>query len=277
MADFLALPALSVLLASDPFAVLFHAIGLLLAGSQHPLGVLLAFRVERLNLLNPLLARLAERLRHRKALVGQAGEKNQKVLLGLGRVREVDDEAAAKAGAHRARGDQLKLLGILRVELERRACAAPQALVQRLEEAMQPHPWIVLVAVRIAEPLHGGDGDGAVEDSLPERHAQTHVLVHKIALYLAPLRHAEHVAADVHAHPSVPVLFECFATQPGAAAHVEQQAIVVLRQAEHLECTFGHLGLDLDHAAVVQVFLGFRLVVEDIRRRLLLGPRLVRH
>ena len=47
----------------------------------------------------------------------------------LSRVREIDDEPPAKAGAHRARRDQLKLLGILWVELEDGTCAPPQALI----------------------------------------------------------------------------------------------------------------------------------------------------
>ena len=137
---------------------------------------------------------------------------------------EVDDEAAAEAAAHRRRGDQLELVGVLRIELEDGARAAAQALVQRLEEAEEPLARHVLALVGVAQPLHRRDRDGAVEDALAERHAAAHVAVHEVAADAAPLRDAQHVERDVEADPLVPRLLERLAAEPGAAADVEQQA-----------------------------------------------------
>ena len=95
----------------------------------------------------------------------------------------------------------------------------------------------------------------------------------ELALNLALLRDAEHVAADVAAHPCVALLLKNFAAQPGAAADVEQQARRVLRQAEHLDGALGHAGLHLDHAARVQVLVCLRFIVENVCRPALLGSR----
>ena len=100
----------------------------------------------------------------------------------------------------------------LRVELQRSAPPSAQASVERLEEEEEPLAWVVPVAVGVAQPLNGRDGDGPVKDALSEGHPQPHVLVHQVALDPTLLRDVEHVAADVDADPLVPVLFERLAT-----------------------------------------------------------------
>ena len=51
-----------------------------------------------------------------------------------------------------------------------------------------------------------------------------HVTLEEVALDLAALGDAQHVAGDVDAHPLVPQLFQGLPTQPGAAADVEDIA-----------------------------------------------------
>ena len=57
-------------------------------------------------------------------------------------------------------------------------------------------------------------------------------------------------------------------------ADVEEQALLVLGKAEHLERALRHLRLDIDHPRRVQVLGRLGLVIEDIGRRLLLRPTL---
>ena len=161
----------------------------------------------------------------------------------------------------------------LRVELQRSAPPSAQAPVERLEEEEEPLAWVVPVAVGVAQPLDGRDGDGPVKDALSEGHPQPHVLVHQVALDPTLLRDVEHVAADVDADPLVPVLFERLATQPGAAPNVEDHARPALRQAQHLHSALSHLRLHVDHARRVQVLARLRRVIKHLGRRHLLGPR----
>ena len=161
----------------------------------------------------------------------------------------------------------------LRVELQRSAPPSAQAPVERLEEEEEPLAWVVPVAVGVAQPLDGRDGDGPVKDALSEGHPQPHVLVHQVALDPTLLRDVEHVAADVDADPLVAVLFERLATQPGAAPNVEDHARPALRQAQHLHSALSHLRLHVDHARRVQVLARLRRVIEHLGRRHLLRPR----
>ena len=161
----------------------------------------------------------------------------------------------------------------LRVELQRSAPPSAQAPVERLEEEEEPLAWVVPVAVGVAQPLDGRDGDGPVKDALSEGHPQPHVLVHQVSLDPTLLRDVEHVAADVDADPLVAVLFERLATQPGAAPNVEDHARPALRQAQHLHSALSHLRLHVDHARRVQVLARLRRVIEHLGRRHLLGPR----
>lgn len=73
-------------------------------------------------------------------------------------------------------GVRFRVLGDLRVELEHSPRSAAETLIERLEEAMEAEARLLVLPVGVAEPLHGGDGDGAVEHALPEGHSQPHVL-----------------------------------------------------------------------------------------------------
>ena len=72
--------------------------------------------------------------------------------------------------------------------------------------------------------LDSRDRDGAIKDALSKGEAMAHVTLEEVALDLAALGDAQHVARDIDAHPLVPQRFQGLPTQPGAAADVEDIA-----------------------------------------------------
>jgi len=135
----LTLLALSLLFVDHPVARL-HLRALALFNSGAGALCVLAAAADVLNV--PALTCLlllfhpvgSHRSRQRKVGVGLASEQAEKVLLRARGMREINDHAASEAGAHCARGDQLQLLGVLRVELENSTCAAAKSFVETLKK-----------------------------------------------------------------------------------------------------------------------------------------------
>ena len=180
--------------------------------------------------------------------------------------------AHGKARLHRSRRDELHLLWGLRVELEHRPRAAREGAVQRGEEEAEPPLRHVRRLVRVAQPLHGGDADRAVQRARAERQAAAHVQRDEVALVLALVGNGEHGGADVAADPRVALLLQHFAAQPGAAADIRQQQRLALRQRQQLQGALGHLLLDVHDARALRVLLRLRVIVEQLRRRRVLRP-----
>eukprot|EP00955_Chlamydomonas_euryale_P036917 350593-Chlamydomonas_euryale.AAC.5 len=68
---------------------------------------------------------------------------------------------------------------------------------------LEPPARVMRRAVGVAEPLHGADGDGAIECARPQRQPMPHIMQTHVAVNFALHRHVKHCWADVQAHPHV--------------------------------------------------------------------------
>ena len=98
-----------------------------------------------------------------------------------------------------------------------------------------------------------------------------HVRVDDVALDFSLAGDSEHGLGDVHANPHMAARPQHIARDPRATTDIQKQFLLVARNGKDLECTQGQLCLDVDHARVHCILLGFLLVVEDVGRGHLLG------
>jgi len=173
VAHFLALPSCALLLGHDPLLSEFSVLPALLLHGE-------AFRLPfEASLLLGLLT--VEVLGESRS--SDTGKENEIKLFRPCGVGIVDEPAAAETGLERRAGEEIHLIRVLRVGLQHCSSATREAIIQGTEEALDARDGIVGLAIGIAEPLQGGDGDGTIEGSRSERHAVTHVPVEQVALH----------------------------------------------------------------------------------------------
>ena len=177
----------------------------------------------------------------------------------------VYDEAALKAGLERGLLEHLHVRRLLGVDLQRRARVRRQHGVQPAEELRAALVRVVLGPCRGAEPLHGGDADGAVKGAFAVAQPNPNVRAHDVAAPRRRAGRAQHVLADVGPNPGVARLFKRSAAVARAAAHVEDQRGHALLELDQVERALGQVALCGRHAGVLLVLGRLRFAVEALR------------